>query len=283
LFSLAVRSRCRVGFVAKWVSLLLHFLGLLLCGFDNFASLCICADRIFCWPSKLLGAASPQVSSPRHFRGGAQAITKHTLLSDLVMFERTELTLKRMGLWLCGPPVPCCSQPDLVKGLVPVEHDGFTLSLLDSLFSKGLRTVKSIPPKCRLGFSQVLKGALDKVICKPDDISSWVSLLVLPLCLLKTFCPRSNLECKYANKRQYQEESITNAILSWGVPGGCLQLMRETLAEFASPMLDLVEEDLDLNERNIKQCKRKICDGHYTVVVRVLSSSGVAPYNDDTF
>ncbi|GJZ01789.1 hypothetical protein Tco_0519750, partial [Tanacetum coccineum] len=131
----------------------------------------------------------------KHFRGEAQAITKRTLLSDLVMFERTELTLKRMGLWLCGvcftthtirtkcrhgngfvpppdngdgevrfvlyaltkPPVPSCSQSDLVEGLVPVEHDGFTLSLLDSLFSKGLRAIKSIPPKCRLGFSRVLK------------------------------------------------------------------------------------------------------------------------------
>ncbi|GKF51239.1 hypothetical protein Tco_0147706, partial [Tanacetum coccineum] len=44
----------------------------------------------------------------------------------------------------------------------------------------------------------------------------------------------------------------------------------------------LDEEDLDLCERNLKQCKRKICDGHYTAAVRVLSSSGVAPYNDAT-
>ncbi|GJS85915.1 putative reverse transcriptase domain-containing protein [Tanacetum coccineum] len=51
---------------------------------------------------------------------------------------------------------------------------GFTLALLDSLFSKGLRTVKFIPPKCHLGFSRVLKEALDKVICTPDDISCWV-------------------------------------------------------------------------------------------------------------
>ncbi|GJR54668.1 hypothetical protein Tco_1405189 [Tanacetum coccineum] len=42
------------------------------------------------------------------------------------------------------------------------------------------------------------------------------------------------------------------------------------------------EEDFDLGERNIKKCKRKICDGNYTAAVRVLSSSGVAPYNDDT-
>nr|GEW88649.1 hypothetical protein [Tanacetum cinerariifolium] len=33
---------------------------------------------------------------------------------------------------------------------------------------------------------------------------------------------------------------------------------------------------------NIKQCKRKISDGHYTAAIRVLSSSGVAPYSDAT-
>ncbi|GKA49189.1 putative reverse transcriptase domain-containing protein [Tanacetum coccineum] len=30
------------------------------------------------------------------------------------------------------------------------------------------------------------------------------------------------------------------------------------------------------------KCKRKICDGHYSAAFRVLSSSGVAPYNNDT-
>ncbi|GJW24453.1 hypothetical protein Tco_0038264, partial [Tanacetum coccineum] len=37
-----------------------------------------------------------------------------------------------------------------------------------------------------------------------------------------------------------------------------------------------------MTERILKQCKRKICDDHYTAAVRVLSSSGVAPYNDAT-
>ncbi|GKA45869.1 putative reverse transcriptase domain-containing protein, partial [Tanacetum coccineum] len=256
-------------------------------------------------------------SEPSHPEPGWLASVVGLVLSFALW---AALTLKRMGLWLCGvcftthttrskcrhgsivvpppdngegnvwfvlydlskPHVPSCSQLDHVDDLLPVQHDGFTLALLDSLFVKGLRTVKSIPPKCRLGFSRALRGSLDKVICKPDDISSWVSLLVLPLCLLKTFCPRSNLECKSANKRQREEESITNAIRSWGVPGGSLQLVMDTLAESAPPMVDLVEEDLDLSEWNLKQCRRKICDGYYTAAVRVLSSSGVAPYDDAT-
>ncbi|GJX23469.1 putative reverse transcriptase domain-containing protein [Tanacetum coccineum] len=238
------------------------------------------------------------------------------------VFDEAEVTFKRMGLWLCGvcfkthtlrskcrhsssdfipppdcgdgivrfvlydftkPSAPSSSDPlDHVDGLGQDMYGGFTLTLLDRLLSKGLRTVKSIPPKSRLGFSRVLKGALDKVICTPDDISCWVSLLVLPLCLLKTFSPRSNLECKSATKRQRQEECIASGIRSWGMPGGCLQLLRETLAEPALSLSDTLEEDLESNERNIKKCKRKICDGHYTAAIRVLSSSGIAPYTDAT-
>ena len=69
------------------------------------------------------------------------------------------------------PQVSASIQPALVDNLVLDEFGGFDLPLLDPLFSKRLRTVKTIPPKCRLGFSRVFKGALDKVICTPDDIS----------------------------------------------------------------------------------------------------------------
>ncbi|GJW46949.1 hypothetical protein Tco_0078595 [Tanacetum coccineum] len=57
---------------------------------------------------------------------------------------------------------------------------------------------------------------------------------------------------------------------------------RETLAEPALSLFDIPDEDLESSEQNIKQCKRKICDGHYTTAVRVLSSSGIAPYTDAT-
>ncbi|GJU41718.1 hypothetical protein Tco_1194675 [Tanacetum coccineum] len=89
----------------------------------------------------------------------------------------------------------------------------------------------------------------------PDDISYWVSLLVFPFCLLKTVCPMRNLEFKLAIKRQGQEESIINAIRSWSMTGGSFYLVRETLAEFSHPLLNVDE---------------------------VLSSLSVAPYNDDT-
>nr|GEY10084.1 putative reverse transcriptase domain-containing protein [Tanacetum cinerariifolium] len=212
-------------------------------------------------------------SKCRHGKG-SDFVSPPDYVDDVVRFVLYDLT---------KPYIPSSSeQLDHVDDLVHVQHGGFTLALLDSLFSKGLRTVKSVPPKCRSEFSRVLKESLDNVICRPDDISCWVSLLVLPFCLLKTFCPRSNLECKSVIIRHRQEESIVNAIRSWSLPGRSLQLMGETLAESSPPFFDVDEEGINLGERNLKQCKRKICDGHYTAAVRVLSSSGVAPHNDAT-
>ncbi|XP_056693200.1 uncharacterized protein [Spinacia oleracea] len=236
-----------------------------------------------------------------------------------LVFSSAEVTFRRMGIWLCGdcfkththrtrcrhgsgssivfvdPPnsrdgiirfilygfqKPQAPTSELSSSDAPREHQfSFDVALLDTLLSKRLRSVKSIPPKYRLGFSRVLKGALDKVICRPDDIACWVQLLVLPLCVLSTFSPRSNRECSSGVRRRRQEESITSAIYSWGESGGSERLVIDTLAS-VSP-LD-VDEDHGLAERNIKQCKRKISDGHYTAAVRVLSSSGLAPYSDAT-
>ncbi|MCI50115.1 hypothetical protein A2U01_0071359, partial [Trifolium medium] len=33
---------------------------------------------------------------------------------------------------------------------------------------------------------------------------------------------------------------------------------------------------------NIKQCVRKVADAHFTAAVKMLGSSGVAQYNEDT-
>nr|GEU32583.1 hypothetical protein [Tanacetum cinerariifolium] len=177
----------------------------------------------------------------RHCNGDAQAITRQSLSANLAVFEEAE------GFNFVSPPdygdcVVRFVLYDLTKPHVPSSSE--QLDYIDYL--------------CRLGFSWILKEALDKVICTPDDISCWVSLLVLPICLLKTFRPRSNLECKSAIKRQRQEESIVNAIRYWSFPGGSLQVMRETLAESSPPLSDVDEEDINLGERNIKQCKRKI-------------------------
>nr|GEV55013.1 putative reverse transcriptase domain-containing protein [Tanacetum cinerariifolium] len=95
-----------------------------------------------------------------------------------------------MGLWLCGVCFRThtlwskCRHGNDLDFVSP--HDGgdgvvyfvrYDLTKPQSVF-KGLRIVKSIPPRCRLGFSCILKGALDKMIGKPD---CWVIIYINPL------------------------------------------------------------------------------------------------------
>ncbi|GJV87778.1 reverse transcriptase domain-containing protein [Tanacetum coccineum] len=115
----------------------------------------------------------------RHCNGDAYIITKQSLTTSLVVFEATEVTFKRMGLWFVG------------------------LASFD---------------------------------------------------LINLLCPRSSIEF----------------------------IMKEALAEPSPSWSNIDEENLNMGEQNVKQCKRKIYDGQYTTAVRVLSSSGVAPYNDAT-
>nr|GEY47839.1 putative reverse transcriptase domain-containing protein [Tanacetum cinerariifolium] len=58
------------------------------------------------------------------------------------------------------------------------------------------------------------------------------------------------------------------------------QIRKLSMAQDIGAHVD--DDDLDLGKRNIKQCKRKICDGHYTAAAKVLSSSSVAPYSEVT-
>nr|GEX78315.1 splicing factor U2af large subunit B [Tanacetum cinerariifolium] len=230
---------------------------------------------------------------------------------------------------LAKPQVPPCSkQSDHVNDGVPDLHGGFTLALLDSLFSKGcviecvfcvvsawkgkregrtklddlseedytsmsrVKHLEMIPTRRiarmkddgdnvvfiilysrKLGLNSRCEASLAKLakdVAKPNlthlryvmicmvqsdegraigkrlkleskDFKSCVYAKFLifgriksrkrgiSLCILKTFHPRSNLECKFAIKCQRQKESIINAIRSWGMPGGSLQLLRKTL------------------------------------------------------
>ncbi|GJR46042.1 putative reverse transcriptase domain-containing protein [Tanacetum coccineum] len=182
----------------------------------------------------------------RHCNVDAQAITKQSLTTNLAVFEEAEVTFKRMGVWLCG----VCFKTHTLRSkcrhgssdFVPPPDcgDGIVRFVLYDLTKPSVPS--SSDPLDHVESWKNVHGALDKVICTPDDISCW------------------------------------------GTPSGSLQLLRETLAE-PTPLLsdiDISEGDHYLSKQNIKQCKRKICDGHYTVVVKVISSSGVASYNEAT-
>ena len=130
-----------------------------------------------------------------------------------------------------GIPVPVKPALNIVEESVDGESDGtlvvdkviegaasempspgaeptYDLTLLDRVFSKKLRTVKRIPPRARLGFAKLFRGALDKVIACPGDLSAWVQLLILPSCVLSTFVPTNRAQRRSGERKRCQLDSI---------------------------------------------------------------------------
>lgn len=159
---------------------------------------------------------------------------------------------------------------------------GLTLDLLNRVFQKQIPTVSSIRPPCRLHFSRTLKAALDKVLLKPLDSSSWIQLLLLPVCTLKLFIPISNLEARSGTRKRLQIAAINQALLQWREPSDCLILTRKLL-EFSRLTLKKTQHsDKETCNLNLRACQKKLSYGHYTAAIRVLSSNGIAPFTEDT-
>jgi hypothetical protein len=73
-------------------------------------------------------------------------------------------------------------------------------------------------------------------------------------------------------------------LATWREPDGLAKLVDSVLGSQGSLGYerDNIEEENNKLNTNVKQCLRKVADGHFTAAVKVLGSSGVAPYNEDT-
>lgn len=132
------------------------------------------------------------------------------------------------------------------------------------------------PPRARLGFAKIFRGALDKVLARPGDLSAWVQLLVLPSCVLSTFVPTNRAQRRSGERERHQLDSISRAILRWKDPVDKLGLVKDRLA-VEPPSFNGVKKLKDPDGVNLGQCKRKLGDGHFTTAIKVLTSSGIAP------
>ncbi|GJR36639.1 hypothetical protein Tco_1212323 [Tanacetum coccineum] len=214
-----------------------------------------------------------------------KCILRKAISTDHGLYMAVEETLKVFNQWLCGKcmdlhaGIRACHHPDglvrfskgsddmsgYIVGILKPSNkesgeeitEGLVLDaeLLDRVFKVHITTVKCIPHGCRLAFSQALKTVLCKVVSQPDSIDAWDRLLLFPRCTLQVYRPMNR-----------QERSI---------------LYGSALGSFGQGRGDFLKEGATGNT-NIKQCLRKVADGHFTAAVKVLSSSGVAPYCDDT-
>ncbi|CAI8618585.1 unnamed protein product [Vicia faba] len=127
--------------------------------------------------------------------------------------------------------------------------------LLERVFIIHIFIVKSISLKCRLAFSQAMKDALFKVL-------------------------------RSGNQKALQQHHILACLNTWRDVNGLSNLVVSVLG--SSEQETLGHEGVHIDEgdakvsSNVKQCLCKVADGHFTTLVKVLGSSGVAPYNAHT-
>jgi hypothetical protein len=74
-------------------------------------------------------------------------------------------------------------------------------------------------------------------------------------------------------------------LATWRETNGLAKLVDRVLGSYRHGQgygKDNIEEENHKMDTNIKQCLRKVADGHFAAVVKVLGSSEVAPCNEDT-
>ncbi|MFS7889274.1 putative reverse transcriptase domain, exostosin [Helianthus anomalus] len=227
---------------------------------------------------------------------------REAISTDHGLFKNVEGTLKFFGQWMCGKCLSihalsrACHHPDgLVrftnrdndidnyiigisrpspKAHVTNVHESFLLDtvLLDRVFKAPIVTA--------------LKTALYKVVAQPRSVEAWVRLFLLPRCTLQVVRPKNRQERRSGNRKALQQRSILNSLATWGKEDGIFMLLKNifdspTVGSLGPKGVDNPEES-SVRNTNVRQCLRKVADGHFTAAVKVLCSSGVAPYNDNT-
>ncbi|KAK1422142.1 hypothetical protein QVD17_25051 [Tagetes erecta] len=239
---------------------------------------------------------------------------REVISTDYDLFVSVGRALRLNGQWLCGACMCIqavsrgCHHADGIIRFVEIEGDvedfivgipkpfvqrevplgGIAVdqALLDRVFSLPITTVKSIPHSCRMAFAQALDVALGKVVARPESIEPWVRLLLLPRCTLRVFRPSNRQERRSGNRKSLQCQSIQRSLAAWGSSDGFAELISSLFAQTSGATSCRDElglgSDSSKVSSNVKQCLRKVADGHFTAAVKVLCSSGVAPFDKNT-
>lgn len=130
----------------------------------------------------------------------------------------------------------------------------------------------------------MLSSTLRRVVAAPGSVDAWVKLLLLPRCTLRVVSPSCRQERRSGNRKSLQSNNINQALARWKDGSGFCELVSSLLDSprvESSSGKEASDGDSALSS-NVRQCLRKVADGHFTAAVKVLCSSGVAPMNDST-
>lgn len=130
--------------------------------------------------------------------------------------------------------VVCLSTTSAANCVASLENGSeavevLSTDLLSTVLHRQFTTVTCIPHQCRLALSRALKTFLDRVIVIPDNLSAWLRLILLPICTLSLFKPRSAAEEKSGNRKCIQVAEINQALSVWKEPNGCYVLVNNLL------------------------------------------------------
>nr|GEV96092.1 hypothetical protein [Tanacetum cinerariifolium] len=186
------------------------------------------------------------------------------------LYMAVEETLKVFNQWLCGKCMDlhavsrACHHPD---GLVRLSKGSDDMNGYIFGISK---------PSNKESKTEITKGLvldtelLDRVFKVP---------------ITTVYRLKNRQERRSENRKSLQQSSILKSLAMLGKDDGITTQVKSILDSFAlgsfgQGLGDFLEEGATSNT-NIKQCLRKVADGHFTAV-KVLSSFDVAPYCDDT-
>ena len=144
-------------------------------------------------------------------------------------------------------------------------------TLLDQLFRSNIPTLASVPPSCRLAFSDLYCSALEQVVASPFAVASWLELFLIPKCILRYF----SVQSLPTNRRsQPQVAVIRTAMLTWSQPDGPRLLALQAL-QSGHPYPDSSAAPSD--QQRARRSHRHGSNGHYSRAIKCLSDAGLAP------
>ena len=176
-------------------------------------------------------------------------------------------------MWEVGSHIIHIVKPSRKDFVAIAAKEGMVLDarLLDEVLHVPIFTVKSIPHSCRLAFSQALNDSLYQVVDDLGYVGSWVCLLLLPRCTLQVFKPQTRKDRRSGNRESLQQCHILGCLAKWRETHGFVELVGGVLSESGQVDTGNGGEDFEEKDKkmghNIKQCLRKVVDGHFTAAV----------------
>lgn len=95
------------------------------------------------------------------------------------------------------------------------EEFALDVIFLQRVLKTPIFVVKSIPPNCRLAFSQTLKNYMYKLVAELGSVRACVQLLFLSRCTLQVVKPQNMTDKRFGNQKSFIQHHILKCLDIW--------------------------------------------------------------------